>query len=86
MAEIRDVFLKDVKRDLLIAFADTIDSKMEQLKMFENALEKLDEKFYQNCSQSTRKFIEQEESENLNGTLSLRQSGRLSSTLNSSRA
>ena len=50
MAEIRDVFLKDVKRDLLIAFADTIDSKMEQLKMFENALEKLDEKFYQNCS------------------------------------
>jgi hypothetical protein len=50
MAEIKDVFLKDVKRDLLIAFADTIDSKMEQLKMFDDALEKLDEKFYQNCS------------------------------------
>ena len=26
------------KKDLLIAFADTIDSKMEQLKMFENAI------------------------------------------------
>ena len=38
MAEIKDIFLKDVKKDLLIAFADTIDSKMEQLKMFENAL------------------------------------------------
>jgi hypothetical protein len=46
MAEIKDVFLKDVKKDLLVAFADTIDSKMEQLKMFENALHKLDEKFY----------------------------------------
>jgi len=31
----KDIFLKDVKQDLLNAFSETLENKIEQLKIFE---------------------------------------------------
>lgn len=39
----KDSFLKDVKLDLLAAFSETLENKMEQLKTFENYIMKLDQ-------------------------------------------